>query len=441
MAASVFDSAIYRDLMGDREVGALFTDSAEVRAMMIVEGALAKAQGALGVIPEASAAAIHRASLELQIDPGGLAAETGQNAVVVPALVAAFRSAMQAPEHAQWLHFGATSQDIMDTGLVLRLRQFLGILDPRLREAVAALGTLAEAHAEVPMAGRTYGQIATPTSFGAVVAAWGQPLLALLDRLGGLRGRLLWVSLSGAAGTLSAMGPRGPEVRAELAKALGLSDPEASWHSIRQAIAELSGWLTQVAAQLGKIGQDLILMTQSGIGEVALPGSGGSSTMPQKQNPVMPSVLAAIARQMVGLNSVMQGAATHVQERDATAWISEWMTLPQMCLATGRAAQFALDLAKGIAPKPEAMLANLDDGRGLIFAEALQFRLAATLPRPEAQAEVKALCKEVASGGSLKNRAAARWPDLDLAAVFDPASQLGEAPRIARRFANAARNA
>ena len=298
MAASVFDSAIYRDLMGDIEVGALFTDSAEVRAMMIVEGALAKAQGALGVIPEASAAAIHRASLELQIDPGGLAAETGQNAVVVPALVAAFRSAMQAPEHAQWLHFGATSQDIMDTGLVLRLRQFLGILDPRLREAVAALGTLAEAHAEVPMAGRTYGQIATPTSFGAVVAAWGQPLLALLDRLGGLRGRLLWVSLSGAAGTLSAMGPRGPEVRAELAKALGLSDPEASWHSNRQAIAELSGWLTQVAAQLGKIGQDLILMTQSGIGEVALPGSGGSSTMPQKQNPVMPSVLAAIARQM-----------------------------------------------------------------------------------------------------------------------------------------------
>ena len=441
MAGSVFDSAIYRDLMGDREVAALFTDSAEVRAMMIVEGALAKVQGALGLIPEVSAAAIHRASLELQIDPGGLAAETGKNAVVVPALVAAFRSAMQAPEHAQWLHYGATSQDIMDTSLVLRLRQFLGLIEPRLRETVAALGALAETHAETPMAGRTYGQIATPTSFGAVVASWGGPLISLLDRLEGLRARLLCVSLSGAAGTLSAMGPKGPEVRAELAKALGLSDPEASWHSNRTAIAELSGWLTQITAQLGKMGQDLILLTQSGIGEVALPGSGGSSTMPQKQNPVMPSVLAAIARQMVGLNSVMQGAATHTQERDAAAWISEWMTLPQMCLAASRATQIALDLARGIKPKPEAMLANLDDGSGLIFAEALQFKLAATMPRPEAQAAVKALCQDVAGGGSLKDRATKHWPDLDLAPVFDAANQLGEAPDIARRFAKAARKA
>lgn len=441
MAGSVFDSAVYRDLMGDREVGALFTDSAEVRAMMIVEGALAKVQGVLGLIPEVSAAAIHRASLELQIDPGGLAAETGQNAVVVPALITAFRNAMQAPEHAQWLHYGATSQDVMDTGLVLRLRQFLGIIEPRLRETVAAFGALAEAHAETPMAGRTYGQIATPTSFGAVVAAWGQPLIALLERLEGLRARLLCVSLSGAAGTLSAMGPKGPEVRAELAKALGLGDPQVSWHSNRSAIAELSGWLTQVAAQLGKIGQDLILLTQSGIGEIALPGSGGSSTMPQKQNPVMPSVLAAIARQMVGLNSVMQGAATHTQERDATAWISEWMTLPQMCLATGRAAQIALDLAKGIAPNPEAMLANLDDGSGLIFAEALQFRLAAIMPRPEAQAAVKTLCKEVAGGGSLKDKAAKRWPDFELAPVFSASDQLGEAPDIARHFAKAAHKA
>ncbi|MGO4916690.1 class-II fumarase/aspartase family protein [Pseudogemmobacter sp. W21_MBD1_M6] len=440
MAISAFDSAMYRDLFHDREIGALFTDSAEVRAMMIVEGALAKAQGKLGVIPELSAAAIQRASMELQIDPAGLAAETGQSAVVVPALVKAFRNGMNAPEHAAYLHWGATSQDIMDTGLILRLRQVLTIFDARLVTIIKALGVQAKTHRALPMAARTYAQVASPTSFGAVCASWGTPLIRHRTRLAELKPRLLNVSLSGAAGTLSMMQGRGAEVRAALAEGLGLSDPQDSWHSTRDTIAELCGWMTIVAGSLGKIGEDLILMTQSGVNEISLATGGGSSTMPQKSNPVQPSLLVALGRQMVALNSAMQGATLHRQQRDGAAWFVEWMTLPQMVMATARALDVASELAGSVTPDADRMAAGIDDGLGLIYAEALSFALAGHMSRPAAQAAVKALCKETQTGRiSLGDLATAKWPDADFATLFSPAAQLGDAPSDADRFAKAAK--
>ncbi|NNK78494.1 MAG: adenylosuccinate lyase family protein [Litoreibacter sp.] len=423
-------------------MGKLFTDSAEVRAMMLVEGALAKAQGKLGVIPELSANFIHRAAMEVQIDPAGLSEQTGQNAVPVPALLAAFRKAMEAPEHAQYLHFGATSQDIMDTGLVLRLRQVLAILETRITVLLGTLTDLAEAHAETPISARTYGQVATPTSFGAVLAEWGDPLLRQLGHLEAVRSEVLQVSLSGAAGTLSAMGPDGPEVRKALAQELGLGDPEASWHSTRDQIGRLAAWLSQLTVSLGKMGEDLLLMTLSVQGEVTLSEGGGSSTMPQKQNPVQPSALVALARMAVGLNSVLQGAGLHRQQRDGAAWMTEWMSLPQLCMAAGQASRIAAQMTAGLTPDIAAMCANIDDGRGLIYAEALSFELARTMPRLAAQDAVKALCQEVlANGGSLAEKALAAWPDKDLGVIFNPEAQLGQAPTQARRFAAAARAA
>lgn len=435
MPASPLDSAIYRDLLGDPEVARLFTDSAEVRALLLVEGALAEAQGACGLIPEVSAKAIHRASLEVQIDPGALSAETARNAVVVPGLVTAFRAEMNAPEHAQYVHWGATSQDIIDTALALRLRQVLSILEARLSETLEGLATLADTHAGLPMAARTYGQVATPTSFGAVAAAWGRPLLSLKDDLASVRRKVLLVSLSGAAGTLSAMQDKGPEVRARLAERLDLGDPGASWHANRDGMAALSGWLTRLCGALGKMGEDLTLMSQSGIGEVTLGESGGSSTMPQKSNPVLPSLLAAIARQTVGLDTVMQSAIVHRQQRDGAAWFTEWMTLPQMCGLAGRALSVGARLSASIAPVPARMAGNLDDGTGLIFAEALSFALTDRMSRPDAQATVKALSKEALdTGASLRSLAERDFPG-DWSAVFDPARQLGAAPSEARAFA------
>ena len=173
MPASIADSAIYRGLFGDEDTARLFSDTAELRAMLLVEGALARVQGALGVIPAEAGTFLHRAASEVQIDPAALRGQTAQDGVPVPALVAAFRKAAGAPDHAPYAHWGATSQDIMDTGLALRLKRVLELWEDRLRALLAALATLAEAHADLPMAARTYGQIATPTSFGALAQAGG----------------------------------------------------------------------------------------------------------------------------------------------------------------------------------------------------------------------------------------------------------------------------
>ena len=434
MPASLADSALYRGLFSDEETAALFTDSAEIRAMLLVEGVLARVQGELGIIPAEAAAFIDRASREVVIDPAAMALETATNGVPVPALVTAFRKAMEAPDYARYLHWGATSQDIMETGQALRLRRVMALWDARLGALAQALGRMAAAHADLPMAARTYGQAATPTSFGAVVASWGHPILRHRARLAAVRDDLAVVSLGGAAGTLSAMGTEGPATRAALAAALGLTDPGQNWHSERDSIGAFAGWMAGLVASLGKMGEDLILLVQSGQGEVVIAGAGSSSTMPQKQNPVGPSVLVALARQVIALAGALQGAGLHRQQRDGAAWFVEWLTLPQMCILTGRALALALDLAQRITPVPEAMAKGLADGAGLIRAEEFTFALARHMPRPEAQAQMKALCKRAMAGeGALPDLVAQAFPDIDI----DPTAGLGTAPDEARAFAAA----
>ncbi len=441
MAASVFDSPLFARLFPVGAAGRLFTDSAELRAMMLVEGTLARHQGKLGLIPAESGEAIHRAAMEIQIDPSGLADPTGQNGVCVPGLVAAFRKEMEAPEHAQFVHFGATSQDIIDTGLMLRLRQFLNLQEDALRAALSGLADLAETHADLPMAGRTYGQQATPTSFGNAVALWGGALLGLLQELDELRASCLLISLAGAAGTAAELGPQAPELRAAMARALGLNDPGRNWHSDRQPILRLTGWMSRLCTAWGKMAEDLVLMAQTEIGEIKLPSAGGSSTMPQKQNPVQPSAILALARQVNGMNSVLQNAGMHRQDRDGAAWFTEWLTLPQLCLGTAACTQIGQALATGLAPYRDAMARNLALSNGLIHAEALSFRLAQTQPRPEAQAATKALCKTAnETGQPLATLATQAYPDLQIADIFSPAQQMGHAPAQARAFAQQIRN-
>jgi 3-carboxy-cis,cis-muconate cycloisomerase len=435
MPASPLDSAIFAGLLGDPELAALFDDRAVLRAMQRVEAALAAAQAAEGLIPHTAAEAIMRAAGEADIDPDTLAAQTGRDGVPVPALVAALRAAL--PEAAaSWLHWGATSQDIVDTGLVLRLREALALLETRLGHLLAALAALAEDHAETPLAGRSYGQVAVPTSFGAVAAGWGWPLLAHAAQLRALRPRLLCVSLGGAAGTLSAMGGRGAAVRARLAAELGLGDPGHSWHSARDGMAELASCAAALTVALGRMGEDVWLMAQSGIEELRLAG-GGSSTMPHKNNPVAPSVLVALARAAVALEAGMQGAALHRQQRDGAAWFTEWLLLPQLMLGAGRALATAEEMLGALTADPRRMAANLEGPLGLIHAEALAFALARHMPRPAAQAHVAELCAEArATGTPLPQLAARLRPDLP---TLRP--DLGEAPAEARRFAAAVRAA
>lgn len=434
MAVTPFDSPLWRNIYGDVELAQLFSDSAEVRAMLLFEGALARVQGEMGMIPKDAALAIDRASLEVMIDPSGLASETASAGVPVPALIAAFQKAMEAPDYAAHIHHGATSQDVMDTGLVLRLRRALDIIEGRLTVLIDTLGDAASREAETVMAARTRSQIATPTTLGAKIAVWRAPLLRCRDRLAELRARLLRVSLAGASGTLAAMGPLGPEVAVRLADALNLGHDPVPWHAARDNVAELGSALTLITGTLGKMGTDLIGLMQSEIREVTAGAGGGSSTMPHKSNPVGAEALIALARANAGIVGRLFEAQLHAQDREGAAWALEWLTLPQMLIAAGASLSHALALAETVEARPDAMVATMAATEGLMLAEAATFALAAHMPRPEAQALVKAACKTaIAEGRPLREvlTAEASAP-IDWDAVFDPARYTGNAADIAR---------
>lgn len=439
-------SPLYAALFGDPQTEALFSARAELDAMIRVEAALALAQAQLGVIPADAGPAIAAACAASRIDPASLAQATARNGVPVPALVAALRRGMEGQPQAAFLHWGATSQDIMDSALALRLARLLTLWEGRLHAVLARLADLAADHADLAMAARTYGQAATPTGFGAVAAGWGWPLLAQSRALPTLRGQVLCVSLSGAAGTLAAMGPQGPAVRSALAEALALRDPGHSWHSDRSGPGQLADWIAGLAATLGKLAEDLLLMTQSGIATVTIAGGGASSTMPQKQNPVGPSALAALARQALGLAGTFRAAGLHRQQRDGAAWFTEWLTLPPLCAAAGAMLRICDDVLARLAPGAGAMARDLRAGQGTIHAEALAFALAerGILNRAAAAQQVAALCaRALDEGRELTDLADETWPMPDMAApgwsALIAGRSLGQAPQEARAFAQAVR--
>ena len=433
MAVTPFDSAIFRDLYTEPEIAALFSDSAEIRAMLLVEAGLARVQGRLGLIPEAAAEAIAKAAPAASIPAVSLAAGTASAGVPAPALVAALRATLP-DEAAAWVHYGATSQDVIDTGLMLRLRRALDHIDERLERLIGALGALAAAEATTVMAARTRGQIATPTTFGARVAVWRAPLVRCRERIAQARPRALMVSLAGASGTLAAMGPKGAAVAAALAEEFALAYDPTPWHAARDGIAEIGGLAALITGALGKIGRDAQLLLQSEVREISAGKGGGSSTMPHKANPVGAEALAALARTVAGLSSRLYDAMLHEHERDGVAWATEWFTLPQMIVATGAALAHAEKMISALTTRPEAMRATMEATGGLMMAEAAVFALASHMPRPEADRLLKAAAAEALSSGEPLASILSRSTDapVDWPAVLDPANYVGAAPAIAR---------
>ena len=279
--------------------------------------------------------------------------------------------------------------------------------------------------------------MATPTTLGAKIAVWGLPLVRHRTRLAELRPRLIRVSLGGASGNNAALRGRGAEVMRGVAAALDLAPSEVPWHAARDAVAELGGWLSLVTGSLGKIGQDLILLGQSEVGEVTAGAGGGSSTMPHKANPVVAEALVTLARLNAGTLGTLHQALVAAQERDGVAMGLEWFALPQMCAAAGGATRLALGAAAALAAHPERIAATFAADRGLMLAEAAVFALAERMPRPEAQALVAEAVAAVGSG-TLAGALAARAPEIDWPAVLDPRRLTGDAPAIADRLRAAA---
>ena len=344
MPATPFDHPLLSGLLGDDEVARQFSAEAEIDAMRHFEAALARAEAAEGLIPEAAAEAISRACA-FAPDFEALGAGATRDGVIGPDLVKQLRRHVPAP-HDQWLHFGATSQDLADTSLVLRLRPLLPLFDARLAAVEAALDDLVRRFDARPLMAHTRMQPAIPITVGDRLAAWRGPLPRHRRRLAELTPRLLVLQFGGAAGTRDKLGDKGDAVARRLAEALGLGLPDRPWHTQRDSPAEFAGWLSLVTGSLGKIGIDIALMAE--LGEVALADGGTSSAMPHKQNPVGAEVLVALARHNATLLSGMHQALVHEQERSGAAWTLEWLTLPQMVVTTAASVRSASTLLGGI---------------------------------------------------------------------------------------------
>jgi 3-carboxy-cis,cis-muconate cycloisomerase len=333
MSVSPFDDPLLSALLGDDEVAQQFSPEADFEEMNYFEEALARAEAAEGLMPKAAADAISLACAAFEPDVALLRQGIARDGVAVPEYVRQLRERIGTP-HAEHLHFGATSQDVIDTSLVRRLVPVVETFDQRLAAVVSSLDDRARRFGENRIMARTRMQDALPTTVAARIATWRAPLVRHRERLAQMKPRLLVLQFGGAIGTRDKLGDKGDAVAQRLAAALDLA-PAAPWHSQRDNLAEFAAWLALTTGSLGKIGTDVALMAQNAIGEIALAGTGGSSAMPHKANPVRAEVLIALARYTAALSGGMFDALVHEQERSGAAWTLEWLTLPQMATATG----------------------------------------------------------------------------------------------------------
>ena len=347
MSLSPFDHPILSGLFGDPELAGFLSAEADVAAMVGFEAALAAAQAECGVISAQAAEAIEKLTSDFVVDMAGLRAGLGRDGVVAPELVRQMRAGLEG-EAAKAVHFGATSQDVMDTSLVLRLKSVCMVLAGRISALEAALDGLAQRFGQRRLMARTRMQDALEIRVTDRLADWRAPLGRHRERLGEIETRLLVVQYGGAVGTLDKLGADGPKVARALARRLGLGIAEKSWHNQRDGLVEFAGWLALVTGSLGKIGQDVALMAQNAMGDIALAGGGGSSAMPHKSNPVAAEVLVSLARYTAGASGTMAQAMIHEQERSGAAWTLEWLVLPQMVMATGSALLLAQRLLDSV---------------------------------------------------------------------------------------------
>jgi 3-carboxy-cis,cis-muconate cycloisomerase len=434
MAVSPFSSVLFGKLFSDQEIAGLFADRARLERMLAVEAALARVEGRLGIIPWEAGERIATAAERFSVDPASLAEKTARDGVPVPALIASLREAVGDTDQG-YVHWGATSQDIVDTAFVLIARDVITLLERRLVDLVQVMGRLAERHRKTVMPGRTRFQVAVPVTFGAKVAAWTAPLIRDLDRLEELRPRLLVVSLAGAAGTQSGLGRQGMAVESALAQELGLGVAIGPWHSARDSMTELAGWLALLTGTVGKIGADILLLAQTEIAEVRPVDGGASSAMPHKSNPVAAELLVTIARFNAGRVGSLYDAMVHAHERDGSAWMLEWLILPEMMVAAGAALAKAQELIGGLAVDEAAMCRHVTEAPALILSEAALYALADHMPKSQAETLVKQAIDEAASSGEHLIDVLARMSDakVDWPSLRDAHSAVQSAERMIDR--------
>lgn len=401
-----------------------FSDMAWVKAMLKVETALAQAQSSLGVVPDFAVDEI--AGLHAPENVSVLLAEgVAESGIPIPALVNSWRQDLSSGA-ANWLHYGATSQDIVDTAFVLCAGAALNDHAAKLTDVIDTLQAMSGRQEDTVMLARTRGQLATPVTFGLRVAQWAQPLIRLEAQLNDLRAEALRVQLGGASGSRSVHGETAPDVARQMAAILGLSDGPP-WHTDRSGVRRLSDWLGRLIAATGKIGRDVSILTRGEVAELRLSDAGGSSTMPHKSNPVIAEALQSLLPVAVGCEAGLTAATVHAEERDGANWSVEWALMPQLFELAGAALSHADRLFGSLIVDAEAMRARAEADPS-VLAEATVFALAPKIGHVEAS---RIVSTALASGAPLRTALKAQsdidWPQVLSDEGFTrPASRVAE---------------
>ncbi len=434
---------LFRPIFVPERFREALSGEAWLRAMLEAEGALAVAGARAGLIPHEAAKAIVSCCDADRFDAEEIGRRGRAQGNPVPPLVRALTEAVSevSEDAASHVHRGATSQDIMDTAAMLVCRRSLGMILTEVDGISAACANLADTHRDTLMAGRTLLQQALPTTFGLKAAGWLVSVLEARDGLRDVRESGLAVQLGGAAGTLASLGPAGTRVLREFARELDLVEPIVPWHTDRSRIAEIGGALSLVAGVLGKISQDVILMAQTEVGEVAEPageGRGGSSTLPHKRNPVLSVTAAASARRVFDLSHTLQAALVGEHERAIGAWHSEWEALSDALALTGGAAAAVREVTEGLEVRSEKMRENLESTGGLLLAENVTTIAAEHLGRLKAHDLVEAAARRAIEGGKpLREELLSGLGDVlseeEIDDALDPAGYLGSAGEFVDR--------
>jgi len=439
-------SPLLAPMLSSAAMRAVCDDVACLQNMLDFEAALARAEAATGVIPASAAGAIGKACKAEAFDLAGLAeAATRSGNLAIP-LVKALTAAVAGAdaEAARYVHWGATSQDVIDSAAMLTLRAAIEALLSDIDRAIAGFAKLARKHRDTPIVARTWLQHALPMPFGLKLAEYAAALHRSRKRLLRLRNEGLALQFGGAAGTLAALGDNGLMVAEQLAQELQLPLPEAPWHSHRDRIAEAASVLAIVAGTCGKIARDVQLMMQTDVAEAFEPsgeGRGGSSTMPHKRNPVAAATALAAATMAPNLAATIFAAQVQDHERSAGPWHAEWPTLPTLLLVTSGALAAIVDIAEGLEVDAVRMRANLDATGGLIMAEAVTFALAEKIGKSEAHHLMEAASKKAVAGKKHLRDVLAKDPKVSahlsadkLTKLFEPMAYQGASQALIDRL-------
>lgn len=422
-----------------RDMREVFCDQGRVQAMLDFEAALARAEARVGLIPSSAVAPIAAACDAGLYDFAALgeAIATAGNSAIPLVKALGKQIASSDAEAERYVHLGATSQDVMDSGLVLQLRQALALIEDQLAQLADSLAAQAQRFATTPLAGRTWLQHATPVTLGMKIAGWLGAVTRNRQRLQELKPRLLVLQFGGASGTLAALGEQALPIAKALAEELQLTLPEQPWHTQRDRIVEFGAVLGLIAGSLGKFGRDISLLMQTEAAEVfepAAPGKGGSSTMPHKRNPVGAAVLIGAATRVPGLVSTLFSAMPQEHERSLGLWHAEWETLPEICCLVSGSLQQARLLADGLEVDAARMACNLELTQGLVLAEAVSIVLAQRVGRDTAHHLLEQCCKRAVAEQRHLRAVLADEPQVtaelsgaELDDLLNPAHYLGQA--------------